>query len=228
VHPGAIVSNFHPARGAPLAPGLPIQVFGETLSAEAALATALPLPSSLAETTLLIGAREAPLFYVSPGQINAQVPPDLPTGTQYATVVMAGDKYTVTDPIVLATVRPSLVSLGGALIARHADGTEVSARAPARGGEEIVLYAAGLGATTPAVPGGTVPPPGMNAQVQERLRLIIGGREAAVRSAALAPDAVGVYRVTIETPSGLPAGSHAVEIEQGGVVGNRASINLGQ
>jgi uncharacterized protein (TIGR03437 family) len=45
-------------------------------------------------------------------------------------------------------------------VVTHADGSLVSATSPARTGEELVMYTFGLGATTPAVPTGTAPPPG--------------------------------------------------------------------
>jgi uncharacterized protein (TIGR03437 family) len=72
-----------------------------------------------------------------------------------------------------------------------------------------------------------VPAVGTNAEAVLAPHVFIGGREAAVRSARLAHDMVGVYRVTVQVPGGLSAGNLPVEIEQDGVVSNRASIAVG-
>jgi|GEM_PF-2331799 len=65
--------------------------FGTSLATASQSATSLPLPTSLAGTTVKIkdaaGAELlAPLFFVSPGQINFLVPPGLAPGTATVTV----------------------------------------------------------------------------------------------------------------------------------------------
>ena len=49
-------------------------LFGTGLAASTAKATTLPLPTSLAGTTVTISGRAVPLFAVSPTQINFQFP----------------------------------------------------------------------------------------------------------------------------------------------------------
>lgn len=49
-------------------------IFGRNLASESRQAETLPLPLSLAGTTVTVEGIAAPLFYVSPGQINFQVP----------------------------------------------------------------------------------------------------------------------------------------------------------
>jgi adhesin/invasin len=226
LHPGAVMNAFYPVPGAPVAPGTPVQIFGDHMSSATAAASSAPLPSSLEETSFVIGGREAPLFYVSPGQVNAQVPPGLEANTQHAAVILSGDRYTVADPLVIVRAGPALIASGGSVFAQHADSTLVTAASPARAGEEVTILASGLGATTPEVAAGDVPPPGATAQAAIPLRVTIGGRPAALRSASLSPELVGMYGVTIEIPAGLPAGPAPVEIEQDGTVSNRASIHV--
>jgi uncharacterized protein (TIGR03437 family) len=224
---GGIVSNFYPQAGAPLALGMPVQMFGSSLSSGIDSASGLPLPQSLSKTSMLIGSTLAPLFFVSPDQVNAQIPPELETDRQYATAILSGSKYTVGDPVVLAAVRPALIAADGVVLAQHADSSSVSSDSPAEAGELITLFAAGLGATDPAIAGGNVPPPGVTARVRQMPAVTIGGKDAPVQDAVLAPDIVGVYRIIIQVPSGLDAGSQAVVIQQQGVVSNQAGLTVG-
>jgi uncharacterized protein (TIGR03437 family) len=223
---GGIVSNFYPQSGAPLALGTPVQMFGSSLSSGSDSASGLPLPQSLVKTSMLIGSTLAPLFFVSPDQVNAQIPPELETDRQYATAILSGNKYTVGDPIVLAALRPALIATDGVAVAQHADSSSVSSDSPAQAGEVITLFAAGLGATDPGIAGGNVPAPGVTARVRQMPAVTIGGKDAPVQDAVLAPDIVGVYRVTVQIPSGLDPGSQAVIIQQQGVASNQAALNV--
>ena len=102
----------------------------------------------------------------------------------------------------------------------------MSNQAPVRAGEEITFFATGLGPTDPVVAGGKLPESGIPARARSLPRVTIGGQEAAVLDAALAHDIVGVYRVRVQVPAAMPPGRHEVEIEQQGVVGNRAAVTV--
>jgi uncharacterized protein (TIGR03437 family) len=96
----------------PLAQESIVAAFGETLTANVAVASALPLPTTLDNTTVNVldaqnTDRPAPLFYVSPSQINFQIPPGTATGN--ATVIMRRNGVTTASTtIVIAAVEPSL------------------------------------------------------------------------------------------------------------------------
>jgi uncharacterized protein (TIGR03437 family) len=57
-------------------PGSIASIFGTNLAASTAIAQVIPLPKQLAGTTVIWNGVSAPLFYVSPTQINFQVPRD--------------------------------------------------------------------------------------------------------------------------------------------------------
>ncbi len=57
-----------------LAPGGLASVFGAELAAETTHATSLPLPTTLADAKVKVNGIDAPLLFVSPTQINFQVP----------------------------------------------------------------------------------------------------------------------------------------------------------
>lgn len=92
-------------------------LFGAGLNTETLIATSLPLPTTMAGTSVKVRdsagvERLAPLFYVSPGQINFQLPPDSSYGTALITVEK-GDGRLATDTISIDDVSPSLFSADG-------------------------------------------------------------------------------------------------------------------
>jgi uncharacterized protein (TIGR03437 family) len=66
--------------GAYLAPGSIASIFGTNLANVTESAASTPLPTELGGTSVTVGGVAAPLFYVSPGQINLQIPSAFDTG----------------------------------------------------------------------------------------------------------------------------------------------------
>ena len=81
LNPGGTLNAFVPVVGAPLAPGMIVQIYGSNLASQIAVGSTIPLNTSLNNTSVIIGGIAAPLYFVSPGQINAQVPFELKSGT---------------------------------------------------------------------------------------------------------------------------------------------------
>jgi minor extracellular serine protease Vpr len=88
----------------------------------------------------------------------------------------------------------------GAAIATHATTGLVSAASPASRGEWLVLYANGLGPVAPGVPSGAAPP-GLSSTV-DPVSVSVGGLDAEVYFAGLAPGFVGLYQVNFRVPPG--------------------------
>src|SRR6185436_8287658 len=84
---GGVVNgaSFAPAP-VPVAPGSIISIFGINLAPSIATADRVPLPTDLASTSVRINGTLAPLFFVSPGQINAQLPFEVASGQATAVV----------------------------------------------------------------------------------------------------------------------------------------------
>jgi uncharacterized protein (TIGR03437 family) len=98
--------------GTALAPDSIVSAFGTLLATTAAVADSLPLPTTLAGTTVRVrdsaGAeRPAPLFFVSPGQINCLMPAGLANGPATVTAT-SGDGSISIGTIQVATVAPGL------------------------------------------------------------------------------------------------------------------------
>ena len=89
---GGTVNGITYAAGQPLAPGSIASLFGSQLAASLAQADTVPLSTNLTSVSVTMNGISAPLFFVSPGQINVQVPWNvLPDGvdTGMATVVVS-------------------------------------------------------------------------------------------------------------------------------------------
>ncbi len=91
-----------------------VAAFGENLAAGITLATSLPLPTTLGGVTVKIKdsagmERNAPLFFVSPSQINYQVPAGASVG-EAQLGVYNGDKLVATGAIPIVSSSPGLFS----------------------------------------------------------------------------------------------------------------------
>jgi outer membrane protein assembly factor BamB len=105
----ASIVNAEGFRAGPVAPGALISLFGSNLAPRAAQASTTPWPEVLENTSVFIDGVAVPLGYVSPTQINAQVPLRTALGNATVTVV-AGSR--VLPPVEL-TVRGAAHIKGG-------------------------------------------------------------------------------------------------------------------
>ena len=136
----------------PLAPGAIVSLFGQNLADTVAVADSLPLPRNLGRVRVKFGGYEAPIFFVSPTQVNAQVPFEL---TGYSSSVALekdtaqGTIVSAAVPVALSTGAPGVFTYSGdgrgpGLIF-HSDFTPVTESSPAVPGETLVAYVTGLG-----------------------------------------------------------------------------------
>ncbi len=94
-----------------------VAAFGAGLATATETATALPLPASLAGTRVTVrdsaGAeRPAPLFFVSPNQVNYQIPPGTAAGPATVVVTSANEKVSLGTAQIVA-VAPGLFAANG-------------------------------------------------------------------------------------------------------------------
>lgn len=171
-----------------------------------------PLPTKLADVEVLFNEIAAPIYAVSnvngTESVIVQVPFELSAGTVNVTIRTTGGG-TTTVPVTLLPVKPGVFTwtdTNGSVyaVATRPDGSYVSSANPARRGEEVRIYAAGLGQTSPATATNRV---GLGGQ-QVAAPVIGGINDAGVRvvSAELLEGAVGVYVITLEIPADTAAG----------------------
>ncbi len=196
--------------------GTLVSIFGRNLAVEPAAFSTLPLPVGLNSIGVTIGGQAAPLLYVSPSQINCQVPSGL-SGTQ--PVQVATSHGTVSTQVSVDSVAPAIIT------ATYRD-QAISANNPAPPGSTIVIYATGLGKTTTDVPVGQASS-GSNTVVAP-VDVIVGRTiHISPLYAGLTAGLVGVYQVNVTIPSSTPAGNTVLQLSIGGVTSRAFNLVLG-
>jgi uncharacterized protein (TIGR03437 family) len=225
ITPNGTLHTFDPLVGDALAPGTIIQIYGDNLATLTVQPADIPLPTTLNNTSVIIGGMQAPLFYVSSGQINAQIPFELQPGRQYQVVVSANGALTTPSPISLSPATPGIaVFTDSTMIAQHSDGTLVSKASPAAPGEYLVSYLAGLGDTDADLASGAASPTSPLAVPTDIPVLTINGTQYPTTFVGLTPGLVGLYQMNFQVPAGLAAGNLTVSISQTGQSSNQAML----
>jgi uncharacterized protein (TIGR03437 family) len=174
-------------------------------------------PASLGGTSVTIDNKPAYLWFVSPTQINLQVPDDATTGT--VSVVVTTPAGTGTSTVTLASQAPSFSLLADdkhvvAEIATpngtgaYGGGTSDLAgplntfsfpTRPVKPGETLLLYGVGFGPTLPAVPAGKLF--SSSAHTVGTVTVTIGGVQANVTWSGIMQ--AGLYQINIVVPAAL-------------------------
>jgi adhesin/invasin len=219
--PGATLHIFTPQVGEALGPGTIVQIYGQYLSSQTTAASTIPLPTTLGGTQVIIGGIQAPIYFVSPGQINAEVPFELKANQLYQIIVNANGATATPDVVQLTTVSPGIATYGsGTAIAQHGDGSLVTEAAPAKPGEYLVMYVSGFGSTTTPVASGSASPSNPLAQPASTPTLTINGEQTTILFAGLTPGLVGLYQVNFQVPADAPNGDLNMVLSQAGIQSN--------
>jgi uncharacterized protein (TIGR03437 family) len=213
---GGVVHAASLESGVPIAPGGLITLFGARLADATGLASGLPLPTVLNGTEVRLGDRPLPLLFTSDGQLNAQVPYDVPADTQHQITVKRGAAFAVPETLTVAPAQPGVFTKsqsgsGQAAIVRQDGVTLAEPGTAARKGEVVIIYCAGLGPVSPSVESGRPAPASPLSGVVNPVTVTIGGAEAQVLFAGLAPGFSGLYQINAFVPQGSLTGN-AVEV----------------
>ena len=170
--------------GQTYAPGMVLTIFGSNLADATWIASSVPLPVHISGVTVTIGGVNAPLYYVSPGQLNVQIPYETPVN-QPSVLTVTNNGRTATTTLTVAAAAPGVFT--------DAKGAIAGAATAARGAV-VTLYLTGAGAVSPAISTGAAPAAGtlaslLPAPVQART-VSIGG-VAAVDRVRRHPDRPG-------------------------------------
>ncbi len=214
----AAVNAANYISGRPLAPGAFAALFPSVntnpIANGTASQTGYPLPTTLADTQVLINGTPSALFYVSPGQINVPLPLSLPSGGTVDLQVVrqsTGQIYGGAE-IALATASPGLFTSGGtgtgAVAALNQDNSVNSVTNPVPRGQVVQLFGTGQGAVQNAPADGTASA-GL-APTTNTPQVLIGSTfvpAANVQYSGLAPDLVGVWQINVLVPENAITGS---------------------
>jgi uncharacterized protein (TIGR03437 family) len=238
------------APGAPASPGSIVSIFGANFIDQLAVPPGDPLPTSLKGVSVTFNGFKAPLFFVAPGQINAQVPFEV-TGSS-ATVQVSNPAGTSnTQVISMVPETPAIFTTAqngvGQGIVVFANTATIVAPVkpgtnwrPAKVGDTITIYANGLGAVTPAVNDGwnscdkSICAPDLSnltlRRTTVRPKITIGGvtvPDNMIEYSGLTPQFAGLYQINVTIPSGVQASNSVPIVIQMGNTSSPQDVSIG-
>jgi uncharacterized protein (TIGR03437 family) len=202
------------------APGMILSVFGSNLTTTSPQAAAVvPLSTSLGGMQATINGVFCPLYYVSPQQVNLQVPYETQTGT--ATLLLTNGLRTSSFSLRIVEAAPGIF-VGG-------DGATVPFASGSRG-QASVLFITGEGLVTPTLATGAAPPlttPISNLpKPRLPVKLTIGGVEAQIAFAGIPYGLAGVTQINFTVPDAAPLGKQQIVVTVGDVPSAAASFTV--
>jgi uncharacterized protein (TIGR03437 family) len=209
-----------------ISPGALATVFGGNFALSKAGAST-PLPRSLGGVSITVNGQSAPILFVTPTQVNFQVPWETALGPAAVTVaVNGGGSNAVTVPVLGAA--PGLFSSNGQAVVQNSDFSLNQPGNPAKVGSTIVAYLSGSGSVSPPVADGAATPVGTLVYLNSQANVTIGPATAQVAFAGLAPGFVGLVQMNIVVPSSLQTGSYPLTVTIGSETSNPATISVTQ
>ncbi len=219
VNSGGLV-NGASFSGADLTAGGVAAIFGTNLAPSVALASSIPLPTTLAGASVEINGVPAPLLFVSPGQIDFQIPWQFASDSQVALTVVLNGASSAPQTFPLVQAGPAIFSVNrqgtgqGAvqiantsILAAPAGSIPGAATQPASRLGYITIYCTGLGAVSNPPPSGAIASANPLSYTVATPTVTIGGVPAAVTFSGLAPGFVALYQVNVQVPQSAPTGS---------------------
>lgn len=204
-----------------------VAAFGQNLAPTTVAATAIPLPTSLAGTSVKVTdsnqvERLAPLFFVAPSQINYQVPAGTAPGQAFVTVTKS-DGATINGVMQIISAAPAVFTVdasgtgpAAALDAFAGAAGPFNAKQPNGEPNIISVFMTGLGVDVTDADGNA------NSSVQAS----IGGQAAPVLYAGRAPGFVGLNQLNLVLPAGITAGVHTLVVMRNGVAANPVTVAI--
>jgi uncharacterized protein (TIGR03437 family) len=209
-----------------LSPGALATVFGSNFTGTGldAIASSLPLASSLGGVSVLVNGIAAPILYASESQINFQIPWETKPGS--ATIAVSTNGFASSQvSVTIQPAAPGLFFSGAHAIVQNSDFSLNSSSNPAKAGSTILAYLTGAGAVSNEPPDGAAA--GSNSLLTSTPTATIGGQPVTkVQFAGLAPTFVGLWQFNLEVPSGVTAGDVPLVITVNGQTSNSANVSV--
>ena len=198
-------------------PGMLLSVFGSNLANSTQSASATPLPYSMDGVSATVNGVAAPLLYVSPSQLNIQVPYE--TGTGPSVVGVNNNGQIAGLPFEIAPSAPGIFA--------DANANLIPAATVLQGGY-TTLYLTGAGEVSNLILTGYAPSTLASAASLPKpllpLSVTVGGIPAFVQFAGIPGGVVGTAQVNILVPSSVPAGNQPVVVTVGGASSSPVNV----
>jgi uncharacterized protein (TIGR03437 family) len=193
-----------------VAPGGLFSIYGTNLSPTNLATKEIPLPTALGNSCLTVNGQPVPMIFVSPGQINGQMPYQTVGNVTLIVHTPGGvsDNYNLTVPTTAPAIFRAEVTPGNAFptVVRAANNLMATDTNPVHRNDVLVIYLTGLGKVTPFVENGRPAPSDPLAITIAQPEVNIGGVGLPVLFSGLAPGQVGLYQVNVSVPGNTPKG----------------------
>jgi uncharacterized protein (TIGR03437 family) len=197
-----------------------MSVFGTQLAPSTQAASSIPLPLTMAGVSATVNGIAAPLYYVSPGQLNVQVPYETGAGAAVLGVNNNGQIAAYTFQVTPSA--PGILVAGGNLVP-YSTGKR---------GQTLLLFVTGEGDVTPLLSTGTTPSSTTAlAQLPKPIlpvTVTVGGVQAALAFVGIPSGLAGTTQINFTIPAGAPLGDQPVVVTVGGVVSQSANLTVTQ
>lgn len=233
VFAGGVLNNGTFAGPEQLAQGDIVALFGDQLTfGDPTQASVLPLGTNLGNVQVLVNGTAAPLYYVSPGQVNFQIPTNATVGNGTISVVRNGTTGNRAFVSIAASVPRFILLNGGPFAILTTPGGSLTGipGSPVKDGDTVVIYTIGLGPTSPPVASGTASPgspPAMTGTTQVCFgTLTLFGKPQCTNAAfsGLTPGLVGLYQINVVIPNTVASGNQPMYFTVNGVQSNTVQL----
>ena len=202
------------------APGMQAAVFGTSLAPGTLIASRLPLPLSQLGVTATVNGNSAPFYYVSPGQLNIQIPYE--TGSGPAVLAVNDNGQIAWFPLQISTVAPQLYGLWDIHGLPATTATQ---------GQVLLAFTTGEGDLNPTLATGATPASGTAISKlpapRQPVVLTVGGVPSTPLLFAGVPTGLaGVAQINFTVPPNAPLGPQPVVVTVGGVPTNTVTLNI--
>ena len=202
------------------APGMLLSVFGTNLAPSISSAGSVPLPDSTVGVAVTVNGAAAPLYYVSQGQLNVQIPYGTAVNTP-ATLSVNNNGQVNSYQFAVAAAAPGIFTA--------ANGNLVPNGSSTRGGV-ATLFFTGAGKVTPEIATGAAPAFGTLIanlpKPSQGTTVTVGGVPATVEFVGIPWGLVGVTQVNFKVPTSVATGAQPVVVKLGGVASTPANLTI--
>lgn len=202
INDGGIV-NSASYSGSVVAPGGLASIFGSFPAVIEAQAMVFPWPTELSGISVRFNETPAPIYSVSAGQINLQVPWQMSSTSQARVIATIGGQSSAPRLVNIAGLAPGVFQYGSrqGIVTDAVTGQLISSTNPARPGTSyLTIYCTGLGAVFNQPETGAPASSSELAATVGAAAVTIGGVAAPVLYSGLAPGFVGLYQVNVQVP----------------------------
>jgi uncharacterized protein (TIGR03437 family) len=203
------------------APGMLLYVAGSQLSPVVQVASSVPFLEFMGDVSATINGLAAPLYYVSPTQLDVQIPYEVAAGA--ATLIVTGLGQIAYFNFTIGAAAPGIFAGTDGSLVPYATG---------KVGDTLPMFLTGQGAVSPSVATGAAPssstPLSQLPAPMLPVGVTVGGITANTTFIGIPPGLVGVMQINFTIPQNVPPGPQPVVVTIGGVLSAPVTLTVTQ